>query len=129
MDREARAEYDLVAEAKDGGSPARSARVPVKVLVLDANDNSPEIVDPHDDVLSVREEQAPGTEVGHLRAVDRDLGANASVTFSIIRGRSTPASWTSAPLTKQNAQVFHVFLLSQTPHWRRSVSPCVNAKR
>lgn len=76
-----------MAEARDGGSPPRSARVTVKVTVLDVNDNSPELVDPQDDVMSVREEQPPGTEVGRLRAVDRDLGANASVTFSIVRGK------------------------------------------
>ncbi|CAD6998912.1 unnamed protein product [Ceratitis capitata] len=62
LDRELRAVYDLVAEARDQGTPYRSARVPVKVHITDVNDNAPDIVDPQEDVVSVREEQPPGTE-------------------------------------------------------------------
>lgn len=60
----------------------------LKVTVLDVNDNSPEIVDPQGDVVSVREEQSPGTEVARVRALDTDLGENASVTYSITKGKS-----------------------------------------
>jgi hypothetical protein len=60
--------------------------MPLKITVLDVNDNSPEIVDPQGDVVSVREEQPPGTEVAKVRALDTDLGENASVTYSILKG-------------------------------------------
>lgn len=63
--------------------------MPLKVTVLDVNDNSPEIVDPQGDVVSVREEQPPGTEVARIRALDSDLGENASVTYTILKGKST----------------------------------------
>lgn len=89
LDRETRSLYDLVAEARDQGTPYRSSRVPVKVLVTDVNDNQPEIVDPQEDVVSVREEQPPGTEVVRIRAVDRDNGNNASITYSILKGRDS----------------------------------------
>ncbi|XP_049763937.1 protein dachsous-like, partial [Schistocerca cancellata] len=89
LDREARASYELVAEARDQGAPARSSRVAVRVRVADVNDCSPELVDPREDVVSVREEQPPGTEVGRVRAVDRDDGANASVTYSLLTGRDS----------------------------------------
>lgn len=89
MDREQRSVYDLVAEARDQGTPYRSSRVAVKVHVTDVNDNQPKIVDPQEDVVSVREEQPPGTEVVRIRAVDRDNGQNASITYSILKGRDS----------------------------------------
>ncbi|XP_055711473.1 protein dachsous [Phlebotomus papatasi] len=89
LDRETRSSYDLVAEARDQGTPYRSSRVSVRVLVTDVNDNAPDIVDPQEDVVSVREEQPPGTEVVRIRAVDRDNGYNASVTYSILKGRDS----------------------------------------
>jgi protocadherin-16/23 len=88
LDREGRPLYELVAEARDEGNPSRSARVPLRILVTDVNDNPPEIVDPQEDVVSVREEQPPGTEVVRLRAIDRDAGPNASLTYSILNGKS-----------------------------------------
>ncbi|KAH8413012.1 hypothetical protein KR009_007416 [Drosophila setifemur] len=89
LDRELRELYDLVVEARDQGSPVRSARVPVRVHVTDVNDNAPEIADPQEDVVSVREEQPPGTEVVRIRAIDRDHGQNASITYSIVKGRDS----------------------------------------
>ncbi|XP_055849639.1 protein dachsous [Episyrphus balteatus] len=89
LDRETRSLYDLVAEARDQGTPYRSARVAVKVMVTDVNDNAPDIVDPQEDVVSVREEQPPGTEVVRIRAVDRDNGQNASITYTILKGRDS----------------------------------------
>lgn len=59
------------------------------MVVSDVNDNAPEIVDPQEDVVSVREEQPPGTEVVKVRAVDADNGYNASVTYSILKGRDS----------------------------------------
>ncbi|XP_011702382.1 PREDICTED: protein dachsous [Wasmannia auropunctata] len=89
LDREAKSIHELVLEARDQGTPSRAARVPLKVTVLDINDNSPEIVDPQGDVVSVREEQPPGTEVARVRALDTDLGENASVTYSIPKDRDS----------------------------------------
>lgn len=89
LDREQRSVYDLVAEARDQGQPARSARVPLHVLVTDVNDNAPEMIDPQADVVSVREEQPPGIEVVRIRAVDQDNGANATVTYALLKGRDS----------------------------------------
>lgn len=86
LDRESKGIHELVLEARDQGTPSRAARVPLKVTVLDVNDNSPEIVDPQGDVVSVREEQPSGTEVARIRALDSDLGENASVTYTILKG-------------------------------------------
>lgn len=89
MDREQKEVHDLVAEARDQGSPPRSARITVRIRVLDVNDNAPEIVDPQEDVVSVREEQPPGTEVARVKAVDADRGHNASITYAIVRGKDS----------------------------------------
>jgi protocadherin-16/23 len=89
LDREQKDTYDLVAEARDQGIPSRSVRVVVKIYVLDVNDNAPEIIDPQEDVVSVREEQPPGTEVVRVRAVDADNGQNASITYLILKGRDS----------------------------------------
>ncbi|XP_036146923.1 protein dachsous [Monomorium pharaonis] len=89
LDRETKGVHELVLEARDQGIPSRAARVPLRVTVLDVNDNSPEIVDPQGDVVSVREEQPPGTEVARVRALDTDNGENASVTYSISKDRDS----------------------------------------
>ncbi|XP_045495363.1 protein dachsous [Colias croceus] len=89
LDREFKHSYSLFAEAKDQGSLPRSSRVPVSIKITDVNDNAPEIVDPREDVVSVREEQQPGAEVARVKAIDRDNGVNASVTYSILNDRDT----------------------------------------
>lgn len=89
MDREQQATYELVAEARDQGTPHRSSRVPVRVIITDVNDNAPEIVDPQEDVVSVREEQPPGTDVVRIRAIDRDNGYNSTITYTILKGRDS----------------------------------------
>lgn len=89
LDREYRAIHDLIAEARDQGTPYRSARVPIRITVSDVNDNAPEIVDPQEDVVSVREEQPSGTEVVKVRAIDGDNGYNATITYSILKGRDS----------------------------------------
>lgn len=89
MDREQKQSYEIVAEAKDQGTPPRSSRIIVRVLVLDVNDNAPEIVDPQEDVVSIREEQPPGTEVVRIKAIDMDDGNNATITYSLLKNRDS----------------------------------------
>lgn len=89
LDREYRSSYSLFAEAKDQGTPPKSSRVPVQIKITDVNDNSPEIIDPREDVVSVREEQQPGAEVARVKAIDRDNGVNSTVTYSILNERDS----------------------------------------
>lgn len=37
----------------------------------------------------MREEQQPGAEVARVKAIDRDNGENASVTYSILKERES----------------------------------------
>lgn len=87
LDREYKATYSLFAEAKDQGTLPRSTRVPVSIKISDVNDNPPEIIDPREDVVSVREEQQPGAEVARVKAIDRDNGVNSTITYSILNER------------------------------------------
>lgn len=87
LDRELKESYSLFAEAKDQGTLPRSTRVPVSIKITDVNDNPPEIIDPREDVVSVREEQAPGAEVARVKAIDRDNGVNSSISYSILNER------------------------------------------
>ncbi|XP_060803701.1 protein dachsous [Amyelois transitella] len=89
LDREYKSSYSLFAEAKDQGNLPKSSRVPVAIKITDVNDNSPEIIDPREDVVSVREEQQPGAEVARVKAIDRDNGVNSTVTYSILNDRDT----------------------------------------
>ncbi|KAG8225977.1 hypothetical protein J437_LFUL006206 [Ladona fulva] len=85
LDRESKSVYAMWAEATDGGDPPRGARVPLRVIVTDINDNSPLFAEPDEDVVGVREQQPPGTEVTRVRAADADEGNNASITYSILK--------------------------------------------
>ena len=88
LDREAKAVHELHIEVKDQGTPPRSAKAVVRVLVTDVNDNTPVIIEPEESGVGVREELPPGTEVLRIRAVDTDEGNNASVTYSFVMGKT-----------------------------------------
>lgn len=121
LDRETKGVHELVLEARDQGTPSRAARVPLKITVLDVNDNSPEIVDPQGDVVSVREEQPPGTEVARVRALDTDLGENASVTYTILKGTYiyifSSAIETKSILSKQILKILARSIYIYTVGW------------
>ncbi|XP_022814420.1 protein dachsous [Spodoptera litura] len=87
LDREFKSSYSLFAEAKDQGTLPRSSRVPISIKITDVNDNPPEIIDPREDVVSVREEQQPGAEVARVKAIDRDNGVNSTIKYSILSER------------------------------------------
>ncbi|KAK2720851.1 hypothetical protein QYM36_004658, partial [Artemia franciscana] len=85
IDRELSSFYDLIAEARDLGNPPRSSKAKVRIVITDTNDNSPNIVEPEDSVVTIREEMPPGTEVTRIRAVDVDEGENATISYRIVK--------------------------------------------
>ncbi|KAL4715527.1 hypothetical protein ACJJTC_009153 [Scirpophaga incertulas] len=82
LDREERDYYSLVLVAIDHGEPPRSSQVPVVIHVLDENDNSPQFTNTTF-IFNIKENEPPDTFVGKLTAVDRDIGRNAELTFSL----------------------------------------------
>lgn len=60
----------------------------MRIAVTDVNDNSPIVIEPEVNILSVREELPIGTEVVRIRAIDMDEGSNATITYSFVAGTS-----------------------------------------
>ncbi|NXN80146.1 PCDGE protein, partial [Bombycilla garrulus] len=81
LDREKQSSFELVLTAVDGGDPARSGTVQVRINVTDANDNPPVFS------KSVYEARVPenvpvGSLVLQVRATDADTGPNGRVFYS-----------------------------------------------
>ncbi|NWT07475.1 PCDGD protein, partial [Mionectes macconnelli] len=81
LDREKQSSFELVLAALDGGDPAKSGTVNVRVNVTDANDNPP--------VFSktlyesrVAESLPVGSLVLQVRATDADSGSNGRISYS-----------------------------------------------
>ncbi|CAL8330612.1 unnamed protein product [Merluccius merluccius] len=81
--------YSLTVEAFDGGVPARTGSLRVKVRVLDENDHPPAF-DRAEYHASVSEDAPVNASVGRVRATDRDLGRNGLITYEINRRQSDP---------------------------------------
>lgn len=83
LDAETQNEYHIDVIAQDNGSPSLSTTCQIVVQVLDINDNAPYFILPHQNKVSIREEQPVGTEVVQVRASDPDQGANGTITYSL----------------------------------------------
>nr|XP_033709177.1 protocadherin beta-17-like isoform X2 [Tursiops truncatus] len=83
LDRESRAEYNITITVTDMGTPRLKTEHNITVLVSDVNDNAPAFTQTSY-TLSVRENNSPALHIGSVRATDRDAGANAQVTYSLL---------------------------------------------
>ncbi|XP_063045443.1 protocadherin alpha-7-like [Engraulis encrasicolus] len=88
LDRERKAQHDLILTATDGGSPPKKGTLNITVSVLDINDNRPVF---SQDVYSatLSENIAIGTTVIKVSATDLDEGANGEVTYSFGDGMTS----------------------------------------
>ncbi|XP_042623144.1 protocadherin-15b isoform X1 [Cyprinus carpio] len=80
LDREERAQYDLVVQASDGGKDPRRTTVTLSIKVLDVDDNSPAFSQPayH---ITLPENSPVGMIILNISALDPDLDAN--ITYRI----------------------------------------------
>ncbi|XP_062393399.1 protocadherin alpha-2-like [Sardina pilchardus] len=82
IDYEESPAIELRVQAKDKGSPPRSAQCKVLVEVIDINDNAPEIsITPL--LQTVREDTAPGKAVALVKVSDQDGGKNGAIQCTI----------------------------------------------
>merc|ERR1719264_1326085 len=81
LDREEAYLYHLEVEAVDGGVPRLTSTAMLEVRVLDENDNAPEVIQPLQEVITVREKQPPGTPVAQIIATDADKDENATLVY------------------------------------------------
>ncbi|XP_032952902.1 protocadherin beta-11 [Rhinolophus ferrumequinum] len=83
LDRESRAEYNITVTVTDLGTPRLKTQHNITVLVSDVNDNAPAFTQTSY-TLFVRENNSPALHIGSVSATDRDAGANAQVTYSLL---------------------------------------------
>ncbi|XP_011945946.1 PREDICTED: protocadherin beta-8 [Cercocebus atys] len=90
LDYEALQEFEFRVRAADRGSPALSSEALVRVLVLDANDNSPFVLYPLQNGSApctelVPRAAEPGYLVTKVVAVDGDSGQNAWLSYQLLK--------------------------------------------
>jgi len=74
--------YNVVVRAFDGGEPPRSSDLPVRISVIDMNDNKPRF-NQSIYTVTIPENTAVGKSVFRVSATDRDSGENGRITYSL----------------------------------------------
>ena len=85
LDYETSENYAILVEAHDSGHPPRMAVTLVKIVITDANDNSPEFVDRYLQV-NVSEASTIGSQIVCLSTTDRDSMQHSHTSFNISKG-------------------------------------------
>ncbi|XP_058533352.1 protocadherin beta-15 [Ochotona princeps] len=83
LDREAKAHYTITITVSDLGTPRLQSQHNVTVHVSDVNDNAPTFSQALY-TLFVLENNSPALHIGSVSASDRDAGANAQITYSLL---------------------------------------------
>ncbi|XP_054024612.1 protocadherin beta-15-like [Dryobates pubescens] len=84
LDREEKPEMNLLLTAIDGGSPPKSGTVQIRILVLDANDNTPMFTREVYEV-PLPENSPPGQVVVRVVATDTDDGSYGKVQYAFTQ--------------------------------------------
>lgn len=88
LDREDRDYYSLVVQCTDDGLPSpRSSTVPVIIHIIDENDNVPQFTNTTFS-YGIYENEPADSFVGKLTAIDRDIGRNAELIYSLAYAQS-----------------------------------------
>ena len=82
FDREEQDVYDVAVKVEDMRTPPRTATAQVKVFIDDVNDNSPQFLNLPFSMM-VSEDSEPGDVLYQATAIDRDLGENGSIVYSL----------------------------------------------
>ena len=83
LDREALSSHEFIVFARDNGQSPLSSSASVIVMVLDANDQTPQFLQLSYSTQVV-ETTPVGTTVLQLSARDSDIGSNAELTFQLV---------------------------------------------
>ncbi|XP_010612224.1 protocadherin beta-2 [Fukomys damarensis] len=96
LDRESRSEYNITITVTDLGTPRLRTQHNLTVQVSDVNDNAPTFTQASYTLL-VPENNSPALHIGTVSATDRDSGANAQLTYSLLPPRDPqPATFNVA---------------------------------
>ncbi|XP_028594031.2 protocadherin beta-16-like isoform X1 [Podarcis muralis] len=90
LDYEEVEDFQVTVRAVDSGSPPLSSEVPIRVQVVDENDNAPFILYPLQNGTSPSNDLVPrGAETGYLVtkvvAVDRDSAQNSWLSYQLLK--------------------------------------------
>lgn len=88
LNHEVATQHVLIIEAQDKGPSAKRSLATVVVYVIDSNDNTPRFLATEYEG-DVAEGSAPGTVVKQVKAIDKDHGKNAEITYTIVSGELT----------------------------------------
>ncbi|XP_036171311.1 protocadherin beta-3 [Myotis myotis] len=108
LDRESQAEYNIIITVTDMGTPRLKTQHNITLLVSDVNDNAPAFTQTAY-TLFLRENNSPALHIGSVSATDRDAGANAQLTYSLLPPRDPRLPLAS--LVSINADNGHLFAL------------------
>ncbi|KAM7140548.1 protocadherin beta-5 isoform 20-T20 [Molossus nigricans] len=108
LDRESRAQYNITITVTDMGTPRLKTQQNITVLVSDVNDNAPAFTQTSY-TLFIRENNSPALHIGSVSATDRDAGANAQVSYSLLPPQDPHLPLAS--LVSINADNGHLFAL------------------
>ena len=83
--------YDLVIRSVDGGQPPRSSDLPVRISVIDMNDNKPQF---NQSIYSVTipDNTPVGKTIFRVFATDRDSGRNGRISYALDRHQGSQSS-------------------------------------
>jgi len=90
--------YDLVVRAFDGGQPPRSSDLPVRISVIDTNDNKPQF---NQSIYSVTipANTPVGRAIFRVSASDQDSGENGRITYSLDQNQGSQSQDFEVDLT------------------------------
>ncbi|XP_014384497.1 PREDICTED: protocadherin beta-13-like [Myotis brandtii] len=108
LDRETTDEYNITITVTDMGTPKLKTEHNITVLVSDVNDNAPAFTQTSY-TLFLRENNSPALHIGSVSATDRDAGANAQLTYSLLPPHDPQLPLAS--LVSINADNGHLFAL------------------
>lgn len=85
LNREAISQHELTIMVRDGGTPSKRSLARVEIYIDDHNDHAPMFL--WDNLEGrVFETAAVGTSILQVKAVDKDIGTNAELKYSILAG-------------------------------------------
>ncbi|XP_036918246.1 protocadherin beta-7 [Sturnira hondurensis] len=108
LDRETMDEYNITITVTDMGTPRLKTQHNITLFVSDVNDNAPAFTQTSY-TLFIQENNSPALHMGSVSATDRDAGANAQVTYSLLQPQDPSLPLDS--LVSINADNGHLFAL------------------
>ncbi|XP_077789628.1 protocadherin beta-16-like isoform X7 [Podarcis muralis] len=122
LDYEEVQDFQVTVRAVDSGSPPLSSEVPIRVQVVDENDNAPFILYPLQNGTSPSNDLVPrGAETGYLVtkvvAVDRDSAQNSWLSYQLLKA-TEPGLFT---VGAQNGEVTILRLVSNRDSFKQNL--------